>query len=197
MCDAVPLDPLLPDSLQQRVLEDRARGAGYIGADWHCFRLACECALLVADGRIIDTAARGRRTTAGGYRHRTGTAGSRGIQLAASRFDTGRRRSRAHPARRLRDDFDCVGATRDRGSFSRVPRTVRRLYRQPRGVDRAKCRTSDRSAALAGQPGTQDLRGFATSYARASEVLRELPTALPASSEQLRQMVAEEYFLGL
>jgi hypothetical protein len=35
----------------------------------------------------------------------------------------------------------------------------------------------------------QDLRGFATSYARASEVLRELPTALPASSEQLRQMV--------
>jgi Fe-S-cluster containining protein len=57
-CAVVPLDPLLPDSLQHLALAGRRIGAAYIGAD--CIQAGTPdgMAVLVGDGVIHDAAAR-------------------------------------------------------------------------------------------------------------------------------------------
>lgn len=56
-CTVVPLDPLLPDSLQHLALAGRSIGAAYIGAD--CIQAGAPggMAVLVGDGVIHDAAA--------------------------------------------------------------------------------------------------------------------------------------------
>jgi hypothetical protein len=56
-CIAVPLDPLVPDHLQECVLAQRSHGAGWIGA--HCIQPgAVAGAVLVERGEIVDEAAK-------------------------------------------------------------------------------------------------------------------------------------------
>ncbi|WP_321945578.1 YkgJ family cysteine cluster protein [Paraburkholderia sp. J10-1] len=60
MCAAVPLDPLLPDRLQTRVLEGRRESAQWLGAD--CIRTTATAgaAPLVLEGRVADAEALAR-----------------------------------------------------------------------------------------------------------------------------------------
>jgi len=56
-CRAVPLEPLLPDSLQRAVLADREREAAYLGA--HCIRRGTQPGFLplVEERRVVDRTA--------------------------------------------------------------------------------------------------------------------------------------------
>lgn len=56
-CEVVPLDPLLPDSLQHLALAGRSIGAAYIGADCIQAGERSDMATMVGDGLIHDAAA--------------------------------------------------------------------------------------------------------------------------------------------
>lgn len=58
MCEVVPLDPMVPDSLQYLALEGRSAGAAYIDAACIQAGGSAGAAMLVGDGLIHDPAAR-------------------------------------------------------------------------------------------------------------------------------------------
>lgn len=60
MCVAVPLEPLLPDGLQMRVLEGRRESAQWLGADCIRTTAAEEAVPLVLEGRVADAEALAR-----------------------------------------------------------------------------------------------------------------------------------------
>ena len=53
-CEVVPLDPLVPDTLQHLVLAGRRQSAAYLGADCIQEGERADAALMVAAGRITD-----------------------------------------------------------------------------------------------------------------------------------------------
>jgi Fe-S-cluster containining protein len=53
-CEVVPLDPLVPDTLQHLVLAGRKQSAAYLGADCIQEGVRVDAALMVAAGRIAD-----------------------------------------------------------------------------------------------------------------------------------------------
>jgi hypothetical protein len=56
MCAAVPLDPLVPDSMQHRVLAERRRDAAFLAADCIVAGTAPDHDILVQDGQVRDAA---------------------------------------------------------------------------------------------------------------------------------------------
>jgi hypothetical protein len=57
-CEVVPLDPLVPDSLQHLVLTERAQSAVYLGSACIQEGERDDAALLVSQGRLVDKQAR-------------------------------------------------------------------------------------------------------------------------------------------
>ncbi|MFT4065717.1 hypothetical protein [Paraburkholderia sp.] len=57
-CEVVPLDPLVPDSLQHLVLAERAQDAAYLGSACIQEGKRDDAALLVEQGRLVDRLAR-------------------------------------------------------------------------------------------------------------------------------------------
>lgn len=54
-CEVVPLDPLVPDRLQHMVLAARNQGAAYLGANCIHEGTGDHAAMLVDDGRVVDS----------------------------------------------------------------------------------------------------------------------------------------------
>lgn len=57
-CEVVPLDPLVPDTLQHLVLAERNQSALYLGTDCIQEGSRADATLLVAEGRVEDTNAK-------------------------------------------------------------------------------------------------------------------------------------------
>ncbi|WP_087660465.1 YkgJ family cysteine cluster protein [Caballeronia terrestris] len=197
MCDAVPLDPLVRDSLQHRVLATRARGAGYIGADCIVAGTQGDAALLVAEGRIVDASAR-----AAVERRRTAIATERELWGRAV-FDSLHANSAQGTDALARippggyATISIVPALLAIAGLSAACRELCVAYiaSQMALIERNIAQAIARRH-LNDRPVTQELRGFLASYVRASEVLIESPAALPVSSNRLRE-IAENYFSGL
>lgn len=197
MCDAVPLDPLVPDALQHRVLAARSRGAGYIGADCIVAGTQTDAAVLVAEGSIVDASAR-----AAVERRRTAIATERELWGRAL-FDSlhaNSARGTDALARIPPDGYATISIVPALLAIAGLSAACRELCV---GYIASQMALIERNIAQAiarrhlnDRPATQELRGFLASYVRANEVLLDSPAALPGSSSRLRQ-IAENYFSGL
>ncbi|SAL00601.1 flagellin N-methylase [Caballeronia arationis] len=196
MCDAVPLDPLVPDSLQHRVLATRARGAGYIGADCIVPGTHADAALLVAEGRIVDASAR-----AAVERRRTAIATERELwgravfdSLRASSTQGKEALARIPPGGYA--TISIVPALLAVAGLSAACRELCVAYiaSQMALIERNVAQAIARRH-LNDRPVTQELRGFLASHVRAREVLLESPAAPPVLSDRLRP-IADDYFSG-
>lgn len=171
-CEVVPLDPLVPDSLQHVVLAARNQSSAYFGA--HCIQEGehADAALLVSDGHIADGGARDALT-----RRRRALALERDVWGHAV-FDSLRRDLFDSPAALARIPAGgfltisivpallAVASTSDRcrqlcagfvdSQIGLIDRTIEQALSRRRLDDR---------------PVTQELRGFASAYQRAKALL--------------------------
>ncbi len=168
MCAAVPLEPLLPDRLQMRVLEGRRESAQWLGAD--CIRRKAEEGVpLVLEGRVADAGAL--------VRFRGALAFERGIWRDAvfASFHEAAADLRGAFARLGADGHLTVSLVPALTAAARVSSRCRELCvayidNQIALIERtveaaiARRRLDDR-------PVTRELRGFAQAYAGARELL--------------------------
>ncbi|HZZ10718.1 MAG TPA: hypothetical protein VFE79_08490 [Paraburkholderia sp.] len=196
MCEVVPLDPLVPDTLQHLVLAGRKQSAGYLGTNCIQETSATDTALFVAEGRIHDPAAQDalarRRGALETEREVWGQAVFESLRNAL--FD-----SPVALARIPSGGFMTISIVPALLAAANLSERCRQLCLDyidsqlvliERSIERALLRRR-----LDDRPVTQELRGFAAAYTRAKAILATPRANHPDDESRLAAIARTEHYL--
>jgi hypothetical protein len=177
-CEVVPLDPLVPDTLQHLVLTGRNQSASYLGADCIQEGERADAALMTADGEIKDANARDALARRRRALEREREVWGRAVfeSLRKDLFDSPAALARIPPGGFLTISIVpallAVASTSARCRQLCLDYIDSQLALIDRSIEQALLRRR-----LDDRPVTQELRGFAHAYQRAQTLLG---TPLPA-----------------
>ena len=177
-CEVVPLDPLVPDTLQHLVLAGRNQSASYLGADCIQEGERADAALMTAEGEIKDANARDALARRRRALEREREVWGRAVfeSLRKDLFDSPAALARIPPRGFLTISIVpallAVASTSARCRQLCLDYIDSQLALIDRSIEQALLRRR-----LDDRPVTQELRGFAHAYQRAQTLLG---TPLPA-----------------
>jgi hypothetical protein len=196
-CEVVPLDPLVPDTLQHLVLAGRNQSAVYLGAD--CIHEGARdgAALMIEQGHVVDASANDalKRRRLALHKEREVWGQAVFEALRKDLFD-----SPVALARIPAGGFLTISIVPALLAVASASASCRRLC-----VDYIDCQIAliDRCIAQAllrrrldDRPVTQELRGFANAYRHAKAVLGEPASATGSASGRLSAPCAVEAYLS-
>ncbi len=197
-CEVVPLDPLVPDTLQHLVLAGRNLSASYLGADCIQEGERADATLIVAESRIEDANAKDALARRRSALEREREVWGRAVfeSLRKDLFDSPAALARIPPGGFL--TISIVPALLAVAGGSARCRQLcldyidSQLALIDRSIERALLRRR-----LDDRPVTQELRGFAQAYQRAKALLATpLPAIGPDSSAPSSLSTIEAYLSG-
>ncbi|APA88383.2 hypothetical protein BJG93_23750 [Paraburkholderia sprentiae WSM5005] len=193
-CEVVPLDPLVPDSLQYLVLAERGNSAVYVGSAYIQEAKRNDAALLIDEGRIVDPRARDALA-----RRRSALEGERAIwtqavfdALRADLFDSAAALARIPVGGFLTISLVpallTVAAASARCRELCIDYIDSQLALIERGIAHALTRRR-----LDDRPVTQQLRGFANAYQHAKARLVDAAAVELDNGERAERSDVEAY----
>jgi hypothetical protein len=181
-CEVVPLDPLVPDTLQHLVLAGRNQSASYLGADCIQEGERADAALMTADREIKDANARDALARRRRALEREREVWGRAVfeSLRKDLFDSPAALARIPPGGFLTISIVpallAVASTSARSRQLCLDYIDSQLALIDRSIEQALLRRR-----LDDRPVTQELRGFAHAYQRAKALLA---TPIPARAAE-------------
>jgi hypothetical protein len=196
-CEVVPLDPLVPDTLQHLVLAGRNQSASYLGADCIQEGERADAALMTADGEIKDANARDALARRRRALEREREVWGRVVfeSLRKDLFDSPAALARIPPRGFLTISIVpallAVASTSARCRQLCLDYIDSQLALIDRSIEQALLRRQ-----LDDRPVTQELRGFAHAYQRAKALLATPLSAMGAESSAPSSLSNTEAYLS-